>query len=210
MNEKRVSPNFISCLRACFLLLHPKAQVNAVEIPFISPRIRIASVAVFAISFYAAITLITRLHAIDATDLRYLPMIALWDIYGVFCVFVLVYALEAAMLRFRAMVVRCLLRRKDVAFSQLQPLMIPYGFLIWLAHTAIVLATIFSGSNWLGYFLLLLLQLPVTAAVVRPVQATFRIDHHGAVRLGVAYFLTMHIGTVLFYLGLNRLFFLLS
>ena len=117
MNEKRVSPSFISCLRTCFLLLHPKAQGNAVEIPFISPRIRIASVAVFAISFYVAITLITRLHAITAAELGYLPMIVLWDVYGIFCVFVLAYALEAALLRFRAMVVRWLLRQKAVALS---------------------------------------------------------------------------------------------
>ena len=151
MNEKRVSPSFISCLRTCFLLLHPKAPVNAAEAALLSPRIRIVSVAVFAISFYVAITLITRLHAIDAADLGYLPMIALWDVYGIFCVFVLAYALESALLRFRAMVVRRLLRQKAVALSELQPLMVPYGFLIWLAYTAIVLATIFSGSNWLGY-----------------------------------------------------------
>ena len=88
--------------------------------------------------------------------------------------------------------------------------MVPYGFLIWLAYAAIVLATIFSGSNWLGYFLLLLLQLPIAAAVVRPVQAALGIDHHGAVRLGIAYFLIMHVGAVLFYFGLTRLFFLLS
>ena len=192
-------------------MLHPKTEMDATEVPLISPLIRIASVAVFSISFYAALFVIRRyVYNSGNIEFGYLGIIGLWELYGVCSMFVVAYTLEAVMLRFRAMVVKCLLRRKDVAFSQIIPLVVPYSFLIWIAYTVIVLAMIFSGSNWLGYALLLLLQLPITGTIVRLARAVFGLDNKGPIRLGIAYFLIMHIITVLLFKGLEHLFFLLS
>lgn len=211
MNEKREPLRFVQGLRICFNLLHSKTEIDATEVPLISPLIRIASVAVFSISFYAALFVIRRnVYELGNIDFGYLGIIGLWELYGVCSMFVVAYTLEAVMLRFRAMVVKFLLRRKDVAFSQIIPLVVPYSFLIWIAYTVIVLAMIFSGSNWLGYVLLLLLQLPIMGTIVRLAQAAFGMDKKDVIRLGVAYFLIMHTITVLLFNGLEHLIYILS
>lgn len=211
MNEKQEPLRFVQGLRICFKLLHPKTEIAATEVSLISPFIRVASVAVFSISFYAALFVIRRyVYELGNIDFGYLGIIGLWELYGVCSMFVVAYTLEAVMLRFRAIIVKSLLRRKDVAFSQIIPFVVPYSFLIWIAYTVIVLAMIFSESNWLGYALLLLLQLPITGTIVRLAQSAFSMGKKDTIRLRIAYFLIMHIITILLFNGLEHLFFILS
>lgn len=67
MNEKREPLRFASCLRICFKLLHPKTEMDATEVPLISPLIRIASFAVFPFPFMQRFSLYDGMYTTQAT-----------------------------------------------------------------------------------------------------------------------------------------------